>query len=255
VQYVGRLSVETCPWKTPQQIAEQLEILRASPWDYAQRADGAWEGVTAGRRFIGFTDENVTRKGPQPGMQVKSALGIDHGEVAGHQHALCAIWKGNQLWILDEYTNLTATTPEEDAAGIAAMLKRNGIPLKSVDYAVGDTNTAGKSSYGGWRINEALEAAFADRVGRRSPPWRIVYPDKSAGSVDWGQRCINYACSRGDLRIHPRCTALITTLRNWKGKSTGDSDDARLAHAADALRYLCVGTLGATPTYSKLRFF
>lgn len=251
VQYVGKLSIEACPWKSEEEISEMIAIMSNSPWQYAQRIEGAWEGITEGRRFVGFTDANESRVAPS-GV-VKVALAFDHGEVIGHQHVLLAAWRGTRLWILDEYTNETTTTPEEDAHETGRMLKRHHIQMQSIDYAVGDTNTAGKG-YGGWRMNEALEHAFASQINRSSAPFRIVYPDKSPGSIDWGQRAINFGCRRGDIKVHPRCVKLLDTLKNWQGKSSGDSDDAKLAHAADALRYLVTGTLGQTRTYSKLRF-
>lgn len=253
VQYVGRL--DACPWKTPEQIEEQLEILRASPWDYAQRAEGAWEGITAGRRFAGFTEANVSHE--RPTGQVRIALSFDHGTIAGHQHHLMAFWDGPLLWIWDEYSNATSTSTEEDAHETVKMLDRHRVPWRQpggIDYAVGDTNSAGKGYALGHKINDVLMTAFAQQANRSAPPFRVVAPDKSEGNRVWGQMCVNWACRKGHLRIHPRCSKLINTMRNWKGKSTGDSDDANLAHAADALVYLITGTLGAMPAYARLRF-
>jgi len=251
VQIVGSLSIETCPWRSPDDLEEQLAILRASPWQYAQRAEGAWEGVTEGRRFVGFTEANVSHDAPSG--KVKIGLFIDHGENVGHQIGILAAWRGTKLWIMDERVNETITTPEEDAHEYARMLKRNGVQLRAVDYAVGDTNTVGKS-HGGWRINEALERAFADQLNRRNPPFRITYPDKTPGAKDWAQRSVNYACRRSELVVHTRCVHVLDTLRNWRGTSRPGTDDGLLAHAADALGYGLIGTLGQTPTYARLRF-
>jgi hypothetical protein len=252
VQYVGELSIDACPWKSEEEIAEMVEILGNSPWQYAQRVEGAWEGVTEGRRFMRFTEANVSNIAPSG--EVKVALAFDHGTVVGHEHTLQAMWRGTKLWIWAEHTNETAAPPpEQRAKEVTQMLKISGVPLRSIDFAVGDTNSAG-AGYGGWRMNEALEHAFASQLNSSRVPFRIQYPDKSPGSKDWQQRCINYACARGDLKIHPRCTRLIDTMRNWQGKSSGESDDANLAHAADALGYLIIGTLGLTKTYSRLRF-
>ena len=252
VQYVGALTVDACPWKSEQEIARMMEDNRNSPWQYAQRIEGAWEGITEGRRFHRFTEANVSNIAPNGNVDV--ALAFDHGTVIGHEHTLQAMWRGTKLWIWAEHTNETAAPPPEQRAHeVTRMLKLNGVKLDAVDYAVGDTNSAG-AGYGGWRMNEALEHAFASQLNRSRVPFRIQIPDKSPGSKDWQQRCINFACDRGDLKIHPRCTRLLDSMRNWRGKSTGDSDDAKLAHAADALGYLIIGTIGATKTYSRLRF-
>jgi hypothetical protein len=257
VQYVGKLSA--CPWKTPAQIEAQLEILRASPWDYAQRAEGAWEGVTAGRWFNCFSDANCSHTAPEGSTKV--ALSFDHGEQRGRQCHLLAFYRGPKLWIWAEYRNVEgSTTPEKDVFATIKMLQEHRISWRKpgdIDYAVGDTNTAGKGYSDGTprKINDVMEATFAEQSHRRTSPFAITVPNKTPGAKLWAFRMINYACDRGDLVVHPRCVGLLDTLRNWKGKSTGDSDDAKLAHAADALAYLAIGTLGETPTYSKLRFY
>jgi hypothetical protein len=78
-----------------------------------------------------------------------------------------------------------------------------------------------------------------------------VNPDKTPGSVDWGQRSINSAASRGDLLVHPRCRHTLRMLRHWKGTTRGD--DGEMAHIADALRYVLIGALGSQHEYATLR--
>ena len=166
------------------------------------------------------------------------------------------MWSSRRLWIWDEYSNEVATSYPEDAEQTIRMMEQHGVPwkLRGVDYAVGDTNSAGKGYQVGYLVNDALMDAFASQAGRSSSPFAIQQPDKTPGAKDWAQRCINQACRRGHLTVHPRVRGLLDTLRNWQGKSTGNSDDAKLAHAADALCYLIIGTLGQTPMYSRLRF-
>ena len=152
--------------------------------------------------------------------------------------------------MVDERMSDTATSPEEDARDLLAMLKKHHIAPTAVDIAIGDVNTAGKS-ISGWSVNEAIGAAIAAQLNRRSPPFRIRPVYKGPGAKDWGLRVINMASRRGDLMVHPRCKALIRTLRNWQGRTTGE--DGRMAHAADALRYGLISTIGERPTYSRLR--
>lgn len=251
VQYVGQLSIAACPWKGEAELADQLRILSASPWDYAQRALGAWEGVTHGRRFGLFTESNVSRAAPDG--EVKIGLSFDHGEVVGRQHVLLFAWRGQKIWFLDEYTNPVSTTPETDAHEVKRMLDRHRIDLRSIDYAVGDSNTMGKG-FGGWRVNDALESAFAGMRNRGRAPFRIVAPDKSHGHEVWQQRLINVACDHGHLKVHPRCAGFIRTLKNWKGGTRPGSDDGELVHAADCGGYAVAGSLGHHTSYARLRY-
>ncbi len=258
VQYVASLSVETCPWYSDAQLAEWRHLLSASPWDYDQRINGAWEGTTEGRRFVLFTEKNVSREGPtSKGWRI--GLWMDHGEVIGHQVCLLVAHKGPKVCVLREYRNEIATSPEQDARHIRDMLKAEGTRLAMVDLGVGDTNTAGKG-FSGKLMNKVLEQAFLDlhnaRTGgrRKTPVFKIKAANKLPGMRDWSQRIVNHACHRGDLTIHPRCRHLLDTMRNWQGGVTPKTDDAELSHMADAL---CMGILEALrdqPTYSRLQF-
>ncbi len=248
LQFVCGFTRANCPWYTEEQRAAWMTTMAASPWQMAQRVEASWSGVTIERLFVGVTDANF-RHDPPIG-DLKIGIGIDHGEVVGHQAALLVAFQGTRLYVIDEYVNTIQTSPEDDAKEILALLTRHRIDPVSVDLAVGDLNTA--KGYAGWRINEALEAALAAQTGSRSSPFHIQAPDKSPGSVHWGLRCINYGGRRGDLIIHPRCINLTKTLRHWKGKKTGE--DGKLAHIADALRYIMTSAVGRSVIYARLRF-
>lgn len=249
VQIVAQFSRENCPWYTEEQVAQWLQTMEASPWEWGQRIQAAWDGVTADRIFVGVSE--ATFSAVEPHGDVKIGIGIDHGEVAGHQAAVLVAYRGTRIWALDEYTNHgSASSPEEDAAGLLRMLTRHRIDPRSVDLVVGDLNTA--KGFAGWRINDALELALAHQTHSRNPPFVIQAPDKTPGSVDWGLRCINYSARRGDLHVHTRCHHLAQTLKHWKGGKTGE--DGKLSHIGDALRYILTAAIGADRVYAQLRF-
>lgn len=248
LQIVARFSRDACPWYTEDQVDGWLDVMRTSPWEWGQRIEAKWDGVTLERIFVGINEETFTAA-PPPGS-VKVGIGIDHGEVAGHQAAVLVAYSGGRIHVMDEYVNPYSTSPEEDALAILRMLSRHRIEPASVDLAIGDMNTS--KGYGGWRINEALEAAFASQCNRRTPPFVIQAPDKSPGSVDWGLRCVNYGGRRGDIKVHPRCVHLAATLRHWKGGKHGT--DGKLSHIADAFRYILTAAVGAQASYARLRF-
>ena len=249
VQYVAKFSRVNCPWYTVRQIEDWIETCRASAWQWAQRIEAAWDGgVSVGRRFVSFDEDNVISGPPDGDWRV--GVSMDHGEVAGHQIALLFYFTDVRIVFIDEYSPSHATNPDEDARAILSMLKRNGLRLSQVDLFVGDVNSAGKY-FANRKVNEELERAFATQLGQSRKPIRIVIPDKTPGSVDWGQRCINAASSRGWLHVSGRCVHLLETMRHWKGSRKG-TEDALLSHAADAARYAITSALGKHKTYRRL---
>jgi hypothetical protein len=248
IQYVATFNGDACPWYSEEQIAEWISTMESSPWEYGQRVLASWDGVTAERILVGIDESNIVDSRPEG--EVSIGLAFDHGTAAGSQAAILFAYRGLRTWVLDEIVAVTATTPEEDARECLRMLRKHGLGPEAVDFAVGDLNVA--KGYAGWRVNDALEAAFKAQTNSRAAPFHIQAPDKTAGSVDWGLRVLNYAGRRGDLQISPRCRMLVAAVRHWKGGKTGK--DGEFSHVVDALRYGVVGIIGASPRYAKLRF-
>lgn len=228
LQITIELSPKDCPWRTQESIDAQCASY--GPWEYAQRALGAWEGVTPDRMFPAFTESLVVSELPQGHTEWSVGLGMDHGIGAGHEACVLILWSLplGRMIVWDEYVNETATTPEVDAGHIMAMLARHQIRPQHVDLAYGDTNAAGKAQPGA-KINDMMELHMA--------PIHIRNPDKRTGSVDHGVRMLHLAMQRGHFQIHPRCKSTIKSLRHWQGK------DDDLKHILDALRYVSVPVL------------
>ena len=240
------LTVENCPHLTQGQIDDIAA--RYLPAEKLQRLHGHFEGLTPDRFFEAFDDKQI--RDEYPDQVCHLAIGIDHGERVGREFAVLIAWEKEadppRVWCLDEYTNTKRTDPEDDAAGILAMLQRHDISPHEIDYAVGDINSAGKG-FAGVRVNKALEAAIAHKLNRDPAPFYIRPAKKGRGSVQWGCRVLNYALKRGDLVIHPRCKNLIRSLRHWEGA------DDKYKHAIDALRYIITAALSGSKGYYKLR--
>jgi phage terminase large subunit-like protein len=256
-QYVAEFSAANCPWYTDEQVTSWLETMEASPWEYEQRIEGAWDGVTLDRFFAGFGESNVDPAAIGAGTSVEVALAIDHGEVGSNTVALLIVWGGGQsrglswapqagrhVWVLDEHVSEDGDSEVQHAAGIVDMLRRHAIKPSDVKVAVGDTNRRGN-----WRVNDMLTAEVARQLKRRTAPFRFVAATKDRS---WGHRVVNGAFKRRELFVHPRCESTLRTLRHWKGGKTGEDGD--LSHAADALRYGVLGILGDRPFYAGLRF-
>lgn len=245
-QYVVPFRREYVPWYSDEQYEAMLQAFRSSPWEWAQRVDAEWAGVTEGRIFASFDGDNISENIPR--YDLSFGIGIDHGRVAGRQVGILVAWKASKVHVIEEYRCQWGTTPEEDARGILAMLRRCKLKPTDISLAIGDTNQGGR----GWRVNDLIEEAMKKELGGRHPPFRIRGADKAAGTVDYGLRIVNHAAARKDLLVHPRCSNILETLRHWRGK-TDATEDGQLAHAADALRYILAGILQDQPAYSHLR--
>lgn len=224
-QIVFKLTPHDCPWRSPASITQQCEGYGA--WDYAQRVHGDWEGVTADRVLDGFTEASVSDQ--IPWLVWNAGIGIDHGELAGREAAVLALWSYEKklIWIVDEYISSSSTTPEDDAREIAAMLQRRGQTPAGLDMAIGDVNSAGKLAQG-QSVNQLLEHEL--------PGLEITTPVKGPGSVDYRLRLVNLALRRGHLKVHPRCKGFVRYLRHYRG----GKKDEELGHVGDGAGYLLV---------------
>jgi hypothetical protein len=247
------LSHENCPWYSEDQIEEEIRRARLSPWSYAQTIEGAWEGVSADRWFVGYepdrnlvplTHEHVDGW-PWPGQDIVPVLAVDHGDGAGH-----AVWLlfGYQfrrhrgrvevvIRVLAEWTNERRMDASKEALAVRAMVREAGLELDAIRWAVGDTNANAKSTTAR-TLNELFELEFAKLCGRSpgNPPFAIRSATKGPDSVQGGVTRVNQLMdSEVDgvpaLTIHEGCEHLAETLAHWAG---ADDD---LKHAGDAFRY------------------
>jgi len=231
-----KLTPENVPHRTADNIAKQVAAYDA--WEYAQRVEGAWEGVTVDRYLHGFSEGCVVDPDALPKME-RLGLGMDHGEGIGKEYAVLVGWDGWRLWALDEYSATANSTPAVDAAGIVAMLARWGLSPQQVGLCKGDINSGGKLG-AGMSVNELMEREFARIAKLAVPPFRIETPNKGKGSVDTGRRALNTAFLSGKAFMLPSVPRLIHACRHWRGGRD-------LADPVDAYRYIAVEFLDARP--------
>lgn len=237
--YRAGLTREECPWLTDEQI--ETIYAQIDPDERPQRLHGAWEGPTSDRLLSGMSSAAVVDEAPHGGRW-SVTVAADHGELAGHEWVVVLLSQGSSVVVAAEYVNATATTPEDDARGIEAMLKSIGCPIARVDRWIGDTNSTGKRG-AGRKVNDDLGAALAV-LGRC--PVRFAKPDKSSGSVDYGTRLLNVALHRGHLSVLSTCRKTIAAM--WHHREDGDDH----THAIDTLRYGVVSLLAKHAEYASL---
>ena len=243
------------PWLRQEEIDEYaaglLEIERA------MRMEGAWEPVISGRWLTGFTDENISLKPPPMGALL--GLGIDHGMVQrGKQAMVLAAFVGVNtdrptVYYLDEYVATGFTTPEQDAAEIVNMLRRNGLAYDDVDDWVGDRPMR-SMRHETRKSNNVLRTELAFKLNRKfaDTKW-IAIPKKFDGSVIYGFRLMNTLCERRTDKgephafFHPRCTELIEAARRFAGDSRDPHKDV-----LDAARYITERFIKPRANVSKL---
>ena len=236
IQFRPRLTEADCTTETGRVIRSAASIAAQvaaySPWEYEQRVNGEWEGVSLGRRLSAFSeacyldDEEEIRVGEGDELRV----GIDHGEGAGKEVAYLGLVSGRRYTLLGEYTGKAGATPREHAAGILAMLRARGLSVFDIAHWFGDVNSAGLIGAGS-KYNSFVEYAFADELGLPSCPFVIETPSKGKGSVTAGEAAINHACREGRWRVATSCGAFSHAARHYTGK------EKDLKDPIDAARY------------------
>lgn len=215
--------------------------------DAAIILDGDWETPPEGQRFPAFDPRprggtHITTVCPTADLDL--CIGIDHGERDNKQTAkLVGIEKAGRhpvVHVLDEYVGEGLTTPEQDAAGILAMLGRWGFRWTDLTYVYGDKphDVRRKLASVARKGNADLQAAIARELNIKAanvrPPIRQVKKGVGGGrgSVDRGCRWLHYAMLReGHFKVQAGCEHTIKALSRWEGK-----DDEHKDHI-DALRY------------------
>lgn len=235
--------------------------------------DGEWEMRAAGQVFEAWDRGRMASAGllggplgpaahvaaakaagQSPG-EVRLQLGIDWADAALRTAAiLVAVLpspdeEGDRVWVLGEYVPDRATTIEQDAEGILALLAGLGLRWSDLDCAYGDkrlTDAAGKSTV---KSNGMLSGAIARRLGQSviSPPVRGAKKVRGAarlgrqGALWPSVRWIHALMMRGHFFCDSACERLIESIETWDGHERHAGKDA-----IDGLRYALVEQWAAT---------
>jgi hypothetical protein len=210
--------------------------------------DGEWEMRSLDRFFVPFRNGGARSHVHDrlPDADVDLVLGVDHGHRPGKQvAALMLVWKTwvnvaepgrpakaerrTHVYVLDEYVDLTGeATTSDDAAGICAMLARNGYTWDDLSHAFGDRVHA--PGTGVTKSNRDLTMAVAKRLGRRldksspgrgDPLWPHIKTAKRGqgrgkGSLETRGRWLYHRMTEPDgFGVHPRCRRIIEALNRY----------------------------------------
>jgi len=211
--------------------------------EIGMRLRGDWDPIEVDRWLTTFGPHNLYDIDPPSGW--KLGVGVDYGLGAGKQTAvLMAIHQVQNLRpiivIWDEYAPEDDTTMIEDALGIKAMLTRNGLEYKNIDYWCGDTPT-GKNKWGQQKNNKQFRRHLAAAFGRKISKTKFIYrpPDKGSGSELRMLRLFKglMKTQKGEnlpaFRVNPRCVHFRHSVMNYKGGAWSPHK-----HIIDCTRYI-----------------
>jgi len=230
--WINRIRAETLPLEVPVVV------------------DGEWECRLEGRYYAAFiSDPNVEGthvSSKLPKVNLKLAMGIDHGVMGSNQCALLVAIdeskskKEPEIWVLDETPDpKRPTTPSEDAEHILSMLKRWNLRWQDLDAVWGDV-PAGIKGSPARRGNRDIGDAIARSVGKKN--WKSLRPKigdfkkggQQRGAVSAGSTWLHNRMIEGRFHVHPGCEELISCLDKYDGAYRSP-----YIHRLDALRYAC----------------
>lgn len=256
------MSQENCPWYTKDQILRRIAEVARTPWEYRQRIEGTWDGVSEGRKFAAYTDSNLVSLNhgpaqlwPRPGSPIRLIFTVDHGDGPGHSVWVLLGYQvvkrdqyGTTVYIraLGQYSNEIRQGVRTEVSKVGKVLADLGLHWTDLSWAVGDINVATKSS-AAKSLNESFEREIWRQVNLEpgynldEPPVPFRPASKGPGSVDEHVAICNQlfatevttpgGFSSPALQISEQCAGLHETLSHW-----GGADDD-LKHAGDAFRY------------------
>lgn len=221
-------------------------------WEAPVILDGEWEFRATGRVFEEYHSSRfrivrLMHSGLMPAGELQLCLGLDYGE---ERLRTCAVlvaidesgpWP--RIFVLDEYVPETATTEDQDAEGIVAMLSRNGILWTELDHAHGDKKYTDASGYIVKKSNKTMEAEIEKllrvRRGTLRPRLKGAKRGKGAGrgAVYAGIKFLHGAMIRpGHFYVDAgQCPWGDECLNKWDGSASSKYKDW-----IDALRYALV---------------
>lgn len=210
---------------------------------------GDWDEIVVDGVFSDVFNEGHVSEFTLDGSEI-FAIGFDHG-TQGHAETavLVAVDERTEypsVYVIDTYEAPENTPSEKDAQGIVEMIGRHRIKgerltWRRLKHATGDIAHYGGRGKIGRKSNAELEYEICKALGLSReailvPGIRTAKSGKGSdprGSVLRGLDWLGKAMVRpGQFTVHPRCTSLIKSIKEYQG---GSEDPA--GHLVDALRY------------------
>lgn len=198
---------------------------------------GEWEFRVDGAYLAKVWDPTRMVSEQVPDVDLEYALGIDFGDRPGKQVvvllAIDEVGDGEGhpwVYVLDEYVATTGReTPEDDAKGVLAMLRRHRLRWSELKRASSDR--AHKAGRGDQKSATDLQAQVARIIGVKfgqvMPPVRVAKRGQGRGaeSVRTRARWLYQTMARGHFGVHPRCARLIEAIPRYNPWSDDDWKD------------------------------
>lgn len=231
----------------------QAQIDDTLPHEVPVVCHGEWKMVADAPIFPAFRPSGPKShvRTTLPEGEARLYLGIDHGLQTHTQVAyLCAVLDWDEayprVWVVDAYVGTWATTEEDDAEGMLAMLERNGLRWADLDEVRGDRahHGAPKRKSVAVKSNEQLMRALQRHPRARAhgiePSGKMSRPierakegaSNQAPAKDWGCTYLHRLMVRDLFVVHPRCTHLIKALPLYDGRQNTPE-----SHHIDGVRY------------------
>jgi len=199
----------------------------------AMRFDAAWEPLVTDRWLSAFDrDEHVKPLNwhRDPGANEIVVVGTDHGIQPGKQASMLVAVEnpGTErptVAFVDEYCPDGYSTTDQNAEGVIAMLRRNGLAYGDVDVWIGDVPALGRKAVRR-KANADMRRELARVAGIEfaRTKW-IETPNKYRSSHITGLEVMNALFARGAAIVDTRCEKFATACERFRGRKDDPHKD------------------------------
>jgi len=210
---------------------EEVEAARAQldPRTFRQEFEASFENLS-GLVAISFNDANIDKEVRDLPI-LPLLLGVDFN--VDPMSGICAVKKGDELWVFDEIIMTGGATTWDFAEEV---INRYGVERRIV--ACPDPTGGARKTAGVGATDHSILRKSGFNVSTPRSPWKIrdkiTAVNTALLDASGARRC----------KIHPRCKELIKSLRTLTyAPGTGlPNKNLGVDHAFDAFGYLCLQT-------------
>ena len=210
---------------------EEVEAARAQldPRTFRQEFEASFENLS-GLVAISFNDANIDKEVRDLPI-LPLLLGVDFN--VDPMSGICAVKKGDELWVFDEIIMTGGATTWDFAEEV---INRYGVERRIV--ACPDPTGGARKTAGVGATDHSILRKSGFNVSTPRSPWKIR--DK----VTAVNTALLDASGARRCKIHPRCRELIKALRTltYAPRTSLPNKNLGVDHAFDAFGYLCLQT-------------
>jgi len=210
---------------------EEVEAARAQldPRTFRQEFEASFENLS-GLVAISFADANIDKEVRDLPI-LPLLLGVDFN--VDPMTGICAVKKGNELWVFDEIIMTGGATTWDFTEEV---INRYGVERRIV--ACPDPTGGARKTAGIGATDHSILRKSGFNVSTPRSPWKIR--DK----ITAVNTALLDASNTRRCKIHPRCRELIKSLRTltYAPGTSLPNKNLGVDHAFDAFGYLCLQT-------------